>query len=244
MRAISPAELLDVWETGLARSPVERALRLLAVACTDATPEQLAKLSIGRRDGRLLELRVKLFGPTLVSLATCPTCGEKSELQFSAADITPGPSPAPDDVLTEVAADHEVRFRLPNSLDLLQLVADEDPALKRRRLLGQCLQAARRGGQEIPVEQLPPEVMKRVVERMALADPQADVQLALTCTHCAHQWQAPFDIVTFMWTEIHTWAVRLLQEVHALASAYGWSEADILALSPWRRRTYLELGAT
>ncbi len=34
-------------------------------------------------------------------------------------------------------------------------------------------------------------------------------------------------------------AKRLLSEVHALASAYGWSEREILGLSVARREFYL-----
>jgi hypothetical protein len=33
----------------------------------------------------------------------------------------------------------------------------------------------------------------------------------------------------------------MLYDVHALASAYGWREADVLAMSPMRRQVYLEL---
>ena len=51
----------------------------------------------------------------------------------------------------------------------------------------------------------------------------------------------PLDVAAFFWTELNAWAVRLLREIHALASAYGWREADILALSPKRRDLYLEL---
>jgi hypothetical protein len=32
-----------------------------------------------------------------------------------------------------------------------------------------------------------------------------------------------------------------LRDVHELASAYGWRESEILALSPQRRQAYLEL---
>jgi hypothetical protein len=32
-----------------------------------------------------------------------------------------------------------------------------------------------------------------------------------------------------------------LLEVHALASHYGWTEPDVLALPPARRRAYLEM---
>ena len=36
-------------------------------------------------------------------------------------------------------------------------------------------------------------------------------------------------------------AGALLHEVHRLASAYGWSETDVLAMSAMRRGVYLEL---
>ena len=35
-------------------------------------------------------------------------------------------------------------------------------------------------------------------------------------------------------------AVQLLDEVHQLATAYGWTEAEILALSDTRRAAYLD----
>ena len=51
----------------------------------------------------------------------------------------------------------------------------------------------------------------------------------------------PFDIVSFFWREIEEFAIRTLREIHALARAYGWAEDQILALSPTRRRCYLEM---
>jgi hypothetical protein len=36
-------------------------------------------------------------------------------------------------------------------------------------------------------------------------------------------------------------AKRLLAEVHLIASAYGWSEAEILGLSRARRDFYLDM---
>ena len=53
-------------------------------------------------------------------------------------------------------------------------------------------------------------------------------------------WQLTLDIVSFLWSEISSLAKRHLREVHTLAWAYGWSEADILAMSPARRQFYLE----
>ena len=47
------------------------------------------------------------------------------------------------------------------------------------------------------------------------------------------------DIGSFVWAEIESRARRVLGEVHALASAYGWSEAETLSLSAVRRASYL-----
>jgi len=84
-------------------------------------------------------------------------------------------------------------------------------------------------------------VAAAIIDSMLHADPQAEVHLALSCPACAHQWQSLFDIVSFFWGELEAWARRLLYDVHTLASAYGWCEADILAMSAWRREQYLNM---
>ena len=101
--------------------------------------------------------------------------------------------------------------------------------------------AARCGELEIAAAELPAQVWTAIAQRLAEADPQADVQLAMACPKCQHAWKTPLDIVSYFWSEIDAWAARLLHEIHTLASAYGWREAEVLALSPWRRRAYLEL---
>jgi len=67
------------------------------------------------------------------------------------------------------------------------------------------------------------------------------VQLSLTCPACSQSSSAAFDIASFLWTEVEAWARRTLRDVHVLATAYGWREADLLALSPTRRRLYLDM---
>jgi hypothetical protein len=76
---------------------------------------------------------------------------------------------------------------------------------------------------------------------MLKLDAQANVQLDLHCPACQRGWTAAFDIVAFFWGELDAWAQRLLVEVHKLASAYGWSEADILGMSQVRRNLYLNI---
>jgi hypothetical protein len=88
---------------------------------------------------------------------------------------------------------------------------------------------------------LPDGAVSAIVTQMAHCDPRANIELALECPACRHEWLALLNVVSFFWKEIEAWSRRTLAEVHALASAYGWTEAEILALSPWRRQVYLEM---
>jgi hypothetical protein len=136
---------------------------------------------------------------------------------------------------------YEVLFRLPNSTDLAAIADSAEPAASPRLLLQRCIQAARYKGAAVNDSDLPAEMLDEVAMRMEEADPQANVQLNLLCVRCGKQWQAIFDIESFLWSELNRWAERLLLEVHQLARAYGWREADILAMSPHRRQFYLEM---
>ena len=240
MRALSAADLLTVWEHGLSQSTAQRALSLLALACADTPVERLAEFSIGQRDAQLLALREQTFGPQLASVATCPACGVRVEFSFNASDISL-PRGEDSNLLKLTEGDYEVQFRPPNSLDLATL----DPAIEgetnRQLLLQRCVVTARCNTDEIAASQLPAEVTAALVQAMAGTQPEADVHFALTCPQCRHAWETPLDIVSYFWTEIRAWAGRLLREVHALATAYGWRETEVLALSPCRRQAYLEM---
>ncbi|MGH9833928.1 MAG: phage baseplate protein [Blastocatellia bacterium] len=243
MRAISATQLLNLWERGLQLPPPQRALLLASVARPEAPPDQIAELSVGRRDAALLDLRETIFGSHLISLADCPACGECLEIGFDIADIRVEPDRDAPERLSFTRSGYELSFRAPNGLDLAELMDDANASLgeTRSRLLERCLLEARFKGRERKVEQLPARVVEAVVERMAQADPQADVRLAMTCPACGRFWQAAFDIASYLWSEIDALAHRLLGEVHTLARAYGWREADILSMSPLRRQFYLEM---
>jgi hypothetical protein len=237
MHGLNAAQLLAVWERGLAQTPAGRTQVLLAAACPETPSEAL---SIGQRDARLLALREQTFGPQLDACARCPACAESLELSFRAEDVRVPAVEVPREFAVQRSG-YELRFRLPTQADLEEVCGRGDVPTARMRLLERCLLTARRSGLDVAADQLPEDVVQAVDQAMAAADPQADVRLALACPACGHQWQEVFDIGLFLWSEVHSWALRLLREVHTLATAYGWSEADILALSPQRRRMYLEL---
>jgi hypothetical protein len=239
MRALSVPELLGAWESGLTQGPVERVLTLLGAACPELPRDSLALLSIGQRDARLLTLREWTFGSRVDSLVPCPRCGERLELTFNVADVRVDGEAPPE--LPVAVAEYVLRLRPPNSTDIAALAAEPSVERKRRLLFERCLIEAHRDGQDAPPETLPAEALDTAARHMAEADPQADIQLDIACSHCGERWRSVFDIAAFFWIEIEAWACRILREVHTLASAYGWSERDILALTPARRQAYLEM---
>ena len=135
-------------------------------------------------------------------------------------------------------------FHIPTSQDLMAAEGEDNVEAARLLILDRCLLSAQKAGDAVSSLQLPAEVVAGVAESMAQADPLADIQLNIDCPACRHRWRAAFDIVSFLWTEIEAWAGRILSEVHTLARAYGWREAEILALSAARRQFYLEMVGT
>lgn len=242
MEALSATALLRVWEVGLGQHPVERALTVLAAALPERSPDDLAALSVGRRDAHLLGVRALTFGEHLAGQADCPACGERLAFEVAAADLlTPGvdhPAPPPQPL---AVGEYELAFRPPTSDDLRAIIPCGDVAAARWLLARRCVLRATRRGEDAAPEELPEGVVAALAAALAEHDAQADVQLALACPACAERWSPPFDAEAFLWAEIAAQAKRLLREVHTLARAYGWREAEILALSAARRQSYLEL---
>ena len=94
-------------------------------------------------------------------------------------------------------------------------------------------------GEVCTIDNLPESIIQTINQQIEELDPQAEIRINLTCPECSHRWEVFFDITSFLWTEIDEWAGRMLQTVHKLARACGWTEKDILNLSPIRRQLYL-----
>jgi hypothetical protein len=216
------SDLLAVWEAGLGQSSLLRALSLAAAGGAD--PATVADLTVGQRESVVLALRESCFGHSLPCAVTCPECAEQLELELTVDDVRAEAASGGTSIMVD---DRELRVRPVTSRDLLEVDADRPDA--RERLLSRCVDDA-----------LPDELFDAVATLLSTLDPQADVLIPLDCATCGHEWSAPFDIADYLWVEIETYARRLLLDVHALASAYGWTETDVLAVSPARRRFYLE----
>lgn len=235
MRPLSQRELLEVWEGGLEQSSLDRTLAMLRLAGSE-NPEDF---TVGEADRELLRLRELMFGQEITALALCPQCDGTLEVNFKVADVSLAPGVSEERLVLSDKG-YEASFRLLTLADLKKL---QGAAANRWReaLLERCVLDVKHGSQTVAVEELPDGFVQALSERMGQADPQAEIRLQLECLDCRHQWAGDFDVESFLWSEIQAWASRMLNEVHQLAAAYGWSEQQILALSPVRRHVYLNL---
>lgn len=243
MNPLTAAELLAVWEHGLNRSLLERVLILLAAACPGMDAEAIAQLRIGERDAMLLKLREWMFGSRLVNTAHCPQCTERVEWENRIADLT---IPVKPDLNSPNAFclkfdEFELQFRLPDSKDIAAALETSDDQAARSGLLRRCILEARRDDEFCDFGSLPAAVLEKLSRRMEELDPQAEIRIELTCPSCEHQWRILFDITSFLWAEINRWAENMILTIHKLAGKYGWSETQILELSPVRRQMYMGL---
>jgi len=245
MRTFSDQDLLAIWEIGLTQHPLDRALTLLTGLFPGQSRQALAHLSIGQRDGYLLTLHEQLFGPRLAAQARCPACQNQVEFMLNTTEIRIAPSEKlaenGEQPLRIETDGWRLVFRLPTSLDLAAIAEQQTIDTARHLLAQRCLVSAVIEGEELATTVLPEAVISLLATQIARHDPQAEIELALVCPACGQTWPLLFDIATFLWNKWDVQARRLLREVHLLASAYGWSEIDILNLSAERRQFYLEL---
>jgi len=240
MRTLSARRALDAWERGQRTEPQARSLALLSAVLPEIEPKRLSRLPLGQRDALLLRLRERTLGRVINGLLLCPKCNARLEFPFDLRTY---------DATAALAVRHgthaltasgfELRFRLPDSEDLnaMSLAPDVDTA--RGLLVARCVLAAERAGAPVASWELPEEVLEELGRRMEELDPLSFLPLNLDCPRCSHQWMALLDVGALFWQEISVAAERLLRDVHTLATAYGWSEAEILAMSDARRRFYL-----
>jgi hypothetical protein len=234
MRALSSSDFLDLWERGFRMHPLDQGLLVLGAALPDASYESLAEWPFGRRNGALAQLELNCFGPKPGAWTRCTQCGEKLEVEPDFQNLASG-------TLEDGRGQFEPivikgrSFRLPTSRDLAMAAQEPDTRSAAVRLIESCATEV----QDVPVWS--DEDLEEVGDRMALADPMAEVTFNFNCPVCANEGNATLDIAAFIWEEIEARAKRLIFEIHSLASAYGWTEKEVLALSEHRRARYLEL---
>jgi hypothetical protein len=220
-------------------------MELHRVARPESSADELLRAPFGVREADLYSLRRALFGDRLEALAECVACGEVMEFELDVGALAArATAESGGEPLRVVVAGWEVEFRVPTVGDVAAAVAEEpsgDLAGAHRRLVARCVLAVFRDGRPYDADGLPEPVVRRLAEEAEQADPAGEVMLRAVCPECGAATAAELDIAAYLWIELDSWAHDTLLDIHLLAREYGWTEPEILALSPLRRRYYLEL---
>ncbi len=215
--------LLDLATARLA--PLARALALLQYV-----GEAAEAIPLGDRDRTLLGLWSATFGDAIACVETCPACGARLEFDLAASALAAN-SDAAEGSRMAVVGGRERRLRRLTTADLLAV--DGLPRLEARaRLAAACAD----GGPP-----LVPSEVDEVEAWLEAADPMAFVSIGLSCGVCGTGWERPLDVVGLLWAECTARGRRLMQEIASLAAAFGWTEAECLAVPAGRRQAYVEL---
>jgi hypothetical protein len=238
MDGLTASLLLDAWETGMAEPVADQSPSLLrSLGWLDGTTA-LDDLTVGECDMLLLDLRAQLFGSRLGTVASCPRCHHVVEFELTTTDLRAGAGKRGPASVVFALDGYEVRCRLPTNADLRALTSLDRP-VEVSDLVRQCALTVLGPAGAVPFESLSLKVAQEIVVALAELDAGASLQVLISCP-CSLEWAEEFDIRSFLWAELTSWADRMLREVHELASCYGWPETEILRLSSWRRRAYRE----
>lgn len=237
---LAGAALLTAWERGSGQPPIARALTLVAAGFPDMTETAARALSLAERDLALLRLRRISFRRPMSLFCVCSGCGER--LEFTLAEdaliATLQRAAAAARGLTQDRS--TMRLRLANSEDVAAAAAMTDLAAARKVLLEHCVTAIDGEAQTVPLGTLSPAAQQAALTQLEAMHDAAELSVSLVCPDCGAGETAVLDVPALLWAEARHAAQALLDEVHELAWTYGWAEDAILAMSPARRRAYLE----
>ncbi|MET8909975.1 hypothetical protein [Micromonospora sp. NPDC004551] len=227
-----PGRLLAVWEAAATAPPAARGPVLLHTAGLLPDLDAALDLPVGTVAALAARLSVDSFGDPVDAVLTCG-CGEVLDVALP-LDRVAG-LPAGDE---GAVAGGTLRVRAPTTRDLLAAGRSDDPL---GTLLARCVRDA--DGRPVAAGELTADQRRAVdaaAEELAGA---AAVVLRTRCPGCGETVVAALDVAELLWERIAGRAPAVLAEVATLAAAYGWAEADILALPAGRRRAYLALAS-
>jgi hypothetical protein len=223
------ATVLDLWERAVGLDRWQRDEALLASG-------QAPPRGLGARNAALLGLRNGLFDGALALKSACPACTAECEFQVDGAVLA---EELRGQTVEQAAsfdwAGRPLTARPPTIDDLHAASRQADESSAVRALLARCLGC---DFDQATVDDATIEEFGRRIERL---DPGAVISFELRCPACAHDWSAILDIGEALWSELQRAAERTLTEIDALARAYGWTETEVMRLSPTRRAAYLQL---
>lgn len=233
MGELSAIQLIDLWQPGAAQPPHAQLEPVVAAAAGPGV--EIGTDTLGRRNQRLLDLHRKLTRRAMEARTRCGACGTDNEFEVPAEAILASPAPSPTATVEIRSHGKRLRCRLPTMADL-RVVHGLPREQAQRKLASLCVVAGNAAG-------LTKSAIARLDAKFEALDPAARIVLDLNCAECGGRLRVLVDVAEIVAVTLDQLVEKAMREVHVLASAYGWSEADILNLPPARRGRYLTLVA-
>jgi hypothetical protein len=251
MRALTGRDELELGE--LAPGAITDLLGRMLVAVPGAAlglPD-LARATIADRDRLVAGLYAQAFGDRIESRIECGGCRQSFEVAFSLSALisdlderaqdaarryAPAGSGPGDDGFYELG--EGVRFRLPTVADERALAAlpradAADDRVFSGALLERCVRMDAGEARAIPIA-----AVEAAMEAVA---PVLSLELPVRCALCDAAQGVDFDLIHFLLAALARERPLLVREIHALASAYRWSFAEIVGLPRELRRAQVEI---
>jgi hypothetical protein len=221
----------------------------------------LEDLPVPDLEALLLRLRQRVFGDAVRSDIVCPAvrpdgtpCRTRIDIAFSTSDYLDHHAPdaraiarraAPADDAPgwyRLPGDDEpaVRFRPPTVGDLKAALAAEGGVRPDRALLRRCCCVVSGAADAAMAAALPARLRRRIEAAMEAIAPALSRALPCRCPECGAETAVSFDVLPYCLGELRAHAAFVYDDVHRLASAYGWTEAEILTLPSARRARYVD----
>ena len=234
VRGLTEGELLSVWECGIRLSPAGRAELILETVAGNV-PEAT---TLGDRDCALMKIYENTFGSVIELADTCLSCGEVFEYTLDLQVIQNSSVRVGESSFAVSFDSWEAECRLPLMVDIGKCL---DTGEAGTGLAVRCITSIKSGGASAPFHSVPEELLAKIEKRILELDPAVEISLELPCPSCAHSQISFFDITDLLWKKVTAGAQLVASNVHTLATAYGWTEENILGMSSSRRQLYLSI---
>lgn len=232
------AELAVAEAAGSAGSRPARVTTILAALCegfgeVSADRGTARRVSAAGREWLLQRAALRFCGQWGWYEAPCDTCGAHFDLRLSLTDIPRAGAGAGFPVAEVSTSLGRRRFEAPNGghEEALAGMRDEDPRRAFAALCGLSEEA------EAEAIRLDLHDLARIDAALEAVSPDVADSVDVVCPDCGSASHVRIDPLTFAFPRVET----LLREVHMIASAYRWTEPEILDLPVARRRAYAEL---
>ncbi len=219
------------------RASAVTALLAACVNAPDGAPydaDAVWDWTLNRRLQALIAMRVAAGQAQLALQSHCAACAEQMAIELDLSMFADTPVAA--QFHWRATDGTELALRLPNGRDQQRWLRAEGAS---PQALALALIEPSDGAPTYPDHAALTAMLPALDDAFEAHDPLTALRLQADCPACAHANTIACDLEALILDGFARTQTGMLDDVLQLALALHWSEADIMALPPWRRSHYL-----